>query len=1175
MAEATDDSVEQEPATNDTDAVVAQGADDAVDTSATVDSSRNHTAPIIEPTTWVGIGASAGGLEALRGFARNLRNDLPVTYVVAQHMAPNHRSMLVEIIARDTELPVQDVVDGLEPRANVIYITPPNRNCTVKDGRLRLSTPPVGGHAPKPSVDLLFETLAEDRGDSAIGIVFSGTGSDGAMGVQAIHDHDGIVVAQDEATAKYDSMPVSALKTGSVDLVMSPEEVGARMPQLIAQPRNLEPLQASPVHLDNVSELVELLRKQTDVDFRHYKSPTFQRRVQRRMTASGMTDLDTYVELARTSPQEINALYLDLLISVTSFFRDAEEFEAMASHVQRIVTEKSGEPIRVWVAGSATGEEAYSLAILFAEAMGGPDALADMPLQIFATDLDERAIELGRRAFYEDAALLDIPAKHIDEYFETAPKGYLVKKALRDKVVFSLHNVASDPPFLNIDLVSCRNLMIYFEPVLQAHVLSLFHYSLRDRGTLFMGKSETVSAAEALFRSAGADRRIYRQKPTGEGSRQQFSMQSGPTPTTRLLRRARTQLGSRGEAKPSQVYKDRFEALVKSLGPNAILVDDNLKIIQVFGNITDYVQISAGPMTSDASSMLAPPFDQDVRILVPAALRKEKSTAGMTRESAADPQRRDRMKVYPIDGVAGAVEGGDGEGLALVTFESWTEEVVDETEDGITSDESARTILRLQRELAISQASLQQTVEVVETSNEELQALNEEMQSTNEELQSTNEELETSNEELSSTNEELTTVNDELEVNTNQLSVANQDMQSILDHVGVPLIVVDTDLEITHTSAKAQELIDMPTGEGMFHLSKCVPPEGFPELVPIARDALRSGEPVEVETETVSANNRVTAVPHFYGGGEIRGAIILVEDYTEALQDSQTLVAALAESNTLLDAAAHVAGVGYVWADLESGQRRWSSQLYKILGVEESFVPSADNEWGAAVLGTELDAVRQTLLRQVVEEGNEAEITVPVTTADGMARTIQAHFIPTKNPAGKVVGWIGVVSNVTDHHQALDTVARAAGIGYTWADLEADQLTWSDGMYDVMGLDPATYMPPSPSSLVAGDFVFLLPEFHQRFVDGFAQVCAGESFVIEVEMDTTGPKAKTVRWSFTPTFNDNGEVTGWFSVTVPLVTQPSAAPVLDLSEPVDVGDSTNNPTGDLATESDTERPATS
>lgn len=962
-----------------------------------------------QPKTWVALGASAGGLEALRALVSQLTPDLPATYIVAQHLAPHHRSMLTEIISRETSLGVHDVVDGMEPESGHIYITPPNANCMVDGNILRLLEPPAVVAAPKPSVDILFTTMAEAHGDHTVGVVLSGTLSDGSDGIRAVREHGGVTIAQDEATAKYSSMPVSAVETGCVDLVMAPDEIGAQMRRIIRQPRDLAALKASPLRLDAMGELISLLVECTGVNFKHYKTATFQRRVERRMAALHVASLDDYVNVASGSEAEVDELFRDLLISVTSFFRDPGEFQTIEPAINELVKTKAGEPIRVWVAGTATGEEAYSIAILFAEAMGGIARFENSQIQIFATDLDENAIGVARRGFYSETSLDEVPRAYVDEYFELAPGGYTVKKGVRDKVVFSVHDVTSDPPFLKLDLITCRNLLIYFQPVLQASVFGRFHYSLVPNGILFLGKSENVAAAETLFRQAGSESHIFYQRPSATPISLRETFLSGSAtgmarPTSAPAKPAAPALD---DGKLAMV-EAQFESLIRGLGDAAMLLSPELNVLRVYGESARYVSISEGPLTTGADSLLVDPYRQDVRVLVPGCIRQKRVMRGMSRQ-IDDTSAHERVVVYPIvdpaSGPWGGTDSGEMEVLALVVFTQWEE--TDFSGDSSDFDgEAADAVDRLRRELAIAQTNLQHTVEELETSNEELQALNEELQSSNEELQSSNEELATSNEELQSTNEELSTVNEELQVNSLQLDVANQSLQSILDNVAVPMIVVDRQLNITHTSAASEGLFGVSPDLVLPHLSRCVLPPGFPDLTTAVQRSLETSGRVDFEINSPSRSARMLVVPNFEASGELVGAIVLISDSTSALQ----------ESNIQLNTAARVAGVGYMTSDFIKGESRWSEQMLRIAGVDDGldFNPSEDNGWGFDLLIGESRALLDEKLAELRANTTPFDIEVEIIDLQGVHKTIRLSGSAGLGSKGEVVGWLGVAVDISE-----------------------------------------------------------------------------------------------------------------------------------------------------------------
>jgi two-component system, chemotaxis family, CheB/CheR fusion protein len=827
---------------------------------------------------WVGIGASAGGLEALRGLVRNLPKNLSATYIVAQHMAPQHKSMLSEIIGRDIQLKVVDVTDNVTPKSNTVYITPPNANVIVEKGKLRLVDPSREPAAPKPSVDMFFKSLARELGEQAVGIILSGTGSDGAKGIIAIGAAGGITIAQDELTAKYSGMPMAAIETGSVDLVMSPEEIGAQMSKIIKTPRDLEALKASPLSLDGTAELIRLLMDQKKVNFLHYKTATFQRRVERRMAATSMDQLDNYVALARSSTDEVNALFKDLLISVTSFFRDQSEFDALRVYIEQIVRAKKGEQIRVWVPGSATGQEAYSLAIMFAEAASGI-AIENLRLQIFATDIDMNAIEVARRGIYSFSAVDQVPEDLLAKYFDRAASGYVVKKVLREKIVFSYHNISQDPPFLNIDMISCRNLLIYFQAALQAEVFGRFHYSLVPEGLLFLGKAEAVAASEALFRPANKEKHIFFQRPSRDRRMPREIQYQVPF----VASRPDSKRASDASAVELNTAKKRFDSLVAALGPNALLINAELMLIKAYGDLSRYTRVPAGTVDTRVTTLLREPYRHDILVAAPNAIKQKRKYSGITRDNQDGSAARHRIVIYPIE------NGPTDEIHALVVFTEW-EDVnplpLVPAGDGVAS-KLTQQVVELNNELTVTKENLQQIVEELETSNEEMQALNEELQSSNEELQSTNEELETSNEELQSTNEELSTVNEELQVNAQQLNAVNQSISSILDNISIPLIVVDRTLTITNASRVAEEFFGISPDIVLPHIGRCKMRPGYPNLTEVLNEAMESGSEIDFYIDQTNENAVLRVIPHFTTAGEMIGAIILVSDNTEALTDAR------------------------------------------------------------------------------------------------------------------------------------------------------------------------------------------------------------------------------------------------------------------------------------------------
>jgi len=815
---------------------------------------------------WVGIGASAGGLEALRTLVRHFPPDAGAVYVVVQHLSPQHKSLLTSLIGRETKLRVLEIEDNTLPEANTVYVAPPNCDVTVRMGRLRLHTPSSELAAPKPSVDRFFRSIAESMASRAVGVVLSGTGSDGTYGVQAIRAAGGITIAQSEATAKYFGMPQSAIESGCVDLILAPEEIGPQFARIIAQPRRLEGIGTDERPKNSYAALMQLLLNHTKVDFREYKASTVRRRIERRIAALGLDGLDAYVEHVKHNTAEATALFKDMMISVTAFFRDPEEFRGLEKHLKALLPEQPERGLRVWVPGCASGEEAYSVAILLVELLGGIKALATTPVQIFATDIDTDALAVARRGYYPEAAM-DNVAEHLRErYFTRSGGGFTINGAIRDCVVFTTHNVCQDPPFSNIDMVTCRNLLIYFDPELQSKVLARLHYSLNTNGLLLLGKSESVTGAEDLFRQIDRESKVFKRRVRIDRGRTSLApLIAGSRPTVRNSLKEE-------DKRNVDVLRSMFDSLVRAISPNCLLVTADYQIRRVYGNINRYISLSEGDIRGVTISMLKDSFRHEVRTLISLALRHREPRFGAERRDPdADETMRVQVQVYPLT----MIDGGDD--LAVVAFRESTVERAAIAHDP-EKPESEQHIVELERELNTTRDSLQQTVEELETTNEELQALNEELQSGNEELQSTNEELETANEELQSTNEELITVNEELQINSQELNMINQELDSILANIAPPTLVIDAGLHISRCSESARDFFRIDPAVGRPHLSQCYRPPGFPQLTTMIADVIRLGKRAEALFVTDEFQGKITAAPYFSAKGELVGATAIVSD---------------------------------------------------------------------------------------------------------------------------------------------------------------------------------------------------------------------------------------------------------------------------------------------------------
>ncbi|ARJ67824.1 hypothetical protein WV31_20320 [Magnetospirillum sp. ME-1] len=814
----------------------------------------------------VGIGASAGGLEALRPFVANLPDDANMAYVIVQHLSPAYRSMMVQLLARETKLPVEEIKDGTSLQPNTIYITPPNKDVRIKNSSLWLREPsaPLG---PKPSVDGFFASLAEDRGQHAIGVILSGTGSDGAHGMRAIKASGGLTVAQDPETAKYDGMPKAAIDSGCVDQTLPPDGIGPELASISRFPRPVVNQKSEESKTkDTITEIFLLVRKHTDVDFAQYKLNTVRRRLERRMAANRIESLDAYLEFVRRHPPELDLLCKDILISVTSFFRDTKAFEDIKTILAGLLqTKRPGDSIRIWVPACATGEEAYSFAMMLTDLLG--DSVRSYKIQVFATDIDLDAMRHARKGSYSASTVEALDKAYVSKYFDALGPHYQIKKPIREMVVFARQDLIKDPPFVKVDIVSCRNVLIYFNSDLQDRVFQVFHYALNSDGHLFLGKSESVGHCADLFRAIKTTSKIF-QKRMG-----------GPRTANPVFGAFRPKLSDThdtilplGGTSIENLVRDGF---VAACMPPSVAINENLDILYYHGDVDAFVRFPQGRPNQNLGKLIADDFRIDLRALVHRAKESGAVAMGTKRQlRTRDGDILARLVIRPLPAE------GISEGIFLASCEK-----IDAVAEGSSAELPASLgndirLIELEQELIATREHLQTVVEELETSNEELQALNEEMQAANEELQSSNEELETSNEELQSTNEELTTVNEELQVRTSELGAANADLQNIQDNVGFPMLVVDKGLRITRFTPQAARLFGLlPSDTGQ--LITAVPSQfHIKDLRGMLMTVVSSGLAHEEIMEIDGRIYRIGIVPYRDLREETAGAILTFLDET-------------------------------------------------------------------------------------------------------------------------------------------------------------------------------------------------------------------------------------------------------------------------------------------------------
>lgn len=824
--------------------------------------------------TVVGIAASAGGLEAMSLLAQHLPSDLNCAYILAQHMSPHHASVLPTLISRETRLKVKAVQESMPLEPNTIYVPVPKSDLVVEDGQVQLREPSGQPAEPKPSADRLFRSIAEKYGEHSVGIVLSGTGSDGSYGVQAIREAGGITIAQDSASAKYDTMPSSAVESGAVDLILSPRQIGEQLRTILERPRDFSELQTLIDQPTEYDDLFHLLQARSRVNFRHYKETTVSRRIQRRMIAIGFEDYAQYVEYCRNNLEELDALFRDLLISVTRFFRDPDQFDALQTEMASYLSEARGRPIRVWVPGCASGEEAYSIAFIICELLGLTGKDSDVSVQIFATDLDTAALARGRAGVYPSAAAAGIPDTMLRKYFTLTDNLLRVKPEVRKMVLFSQHNVFQDPPFSEIDLVSFRNTLIYFESSLQEKVMSRVLYALRPGGLLFLGTSENVGELEPYFQQVAERTRLFRKRSSASFD-QKALVRFGIPPRRQ----------SRAKTIPSALDEDAsdrdnmFEVLAASVAPVGFLVNEQKDLVRIFGDISDFTKVTDAVRGRLTTNTLKQELASEAASLIPLCLKYNKARDGLWRKMLGHGFNRVRLRGYPI-----TMPNEKKTRYVLVSIETQLVEDATGTPEARSGDEQDSSYLTyVENELADAREALQITMEELQTSNEELQSTNEELQSTNEELQSTNEELETSNEELQSTNEELITVNEELLINTDELNKLVVEQSAILEALPLPLLVLDQMLNIKSASKTAIKVFSLSErGASLGHISQvALPNDAFPKLVDVCSKALTRREQDVLHFESNGRRQSLHIAPYFIQENDLVGLTVILEPRSE------------------------------------------------------------------------------------------------------------------------------------------------------------------------------------------------------------------------------------------------------------------------------------------------------
>ncbi|MEY4750956.1 MAG: hypothetical protein RIQ60_3170 [Pseudomonadota bacterium] len=1007
----------------------AVGTDAATDgdASAPVLGEAAHEPVVLDPVPsrrwYVGVGASAGGLEALSAFVAHLPQGVDMTYIVAQHMSPSHRSMMVELLSRETSLRIEMVQHDTEPMPDTLYVVPPNTDVIIHQGRMLLSEP-SNTIGPKPSVNRLLMSMADDRGERCVGIVLSGTGSDGAHGIKAIRAVGGLTVAQSPESAKYDSMPQAALRIGGADFTLAPEAIGQWLADLARGVRT--PLLSDQPISDeiNLATVLRLVATHTGLDFRTYKEATLSRQVARRAMARQCASVGDYMRLL-SDPNEVRELAATFLICVTSFFRDASAFAVLNQQLRQLLDAKQpGDAVRVWVPGCATGEEAYSIAILLTEYFG--ERIDQFKVQIFATDINADALATARQGVYPRVALADMPPPLAQKYFTVRDDFVHVDPGLKKLILFSRQDVTQDPPFVRLDLVSCRNLLIYFKSELQERMVTLFHYALVSTGLLFLGSSESLGKLDHLFSEVDRRQKVYSRLPSQGGL--------GST-----LRAAAPRLGktpgrlvdppARGQQRPWLL--SGLERLSRLYAPPSVLVGREGEILEVFGECSPYLGLRPGRADFNLFSLVDPMVRAEARALLHSAQKtRERTVGGVVAAAGGTPAYR--VVVHPASD-----DRGVRDDALMVSFEPVVAaggggEATPTLLDAAVVDR----VRELEQDLMQSRENLQTVIEELETANEELQSLNEEAQAANEELQASNEELETANEELQASNEELMTVNEELNVRTVEAARTGSDLTNVVESLDQALVVVDRGLQVTRYNQLALRFfkISPVLAANLATLEQNV---DMPHLLSHVQTVLREGLAAEYTFADRNTQRQYTMQLSPYVvdrllSREVSGVVLAILDSTDDWKAAPALELAKREVDThnqqlqeqterlvsltrRLRLATDAAELG-VWSwDFRSGLVDWDDRMHDLYEVRPADRVTAMRmpDWVERVHPDDRVAFQQQMQRTQYER-TAFRHRFRLLKSDGSLRRLTLEATPELDLLGEVRGMVGVQTDVTE-----------------------------------------------------------------------------------------------------------------------------------------------------------------
>ena len=956
--------------------------------------------PVPTPTHYVAVGASAGGLEAIEAFFSHMPPESGLGFIVIQHLSPDYKSLMVELLSKKTAMPVHRAEDGMSVLPDHVYLIPPKKNLTIFHGKLLLSEQDHSKGINLP-IDVFLRSLAEDQNEKAVAIILSGTGSDGTRGVRAINEYGGMVMVQNEESAKFDGMPRAAIATGLADFVLPPDTMPGQLLSFAKHPYITKVERSETLLSDEqgLTRIFAILREKCKVDFTFYKPSTVTRRIERRMTINQTDDIKEYVTFLASHPGEVVALYRELLIGVTSFFRDQEAFDRLAQFgLPDILKSASSREIRFWVAGCSTGEEAYSLAILARETMELLGLHHD--IKVFATDIDRDAIQFAANGCFPESIAADVSPRLLSKYFYKKEDNFQIARNIREMVVFAQHNLIKDPPFTNIALISCRNLLIYLQPILQRKVLEFFNFSLNPGGILMLGTSETTGDMTDYFDAIDPKWKLYRSKGRLKPLPDATHLLSATDTRSRDLRGQFA--GARRMLRLSEEERmlERFlETITKDYIPLAVIVNAQLEVMHVLGDTGGYFRLPSGKVVNDISKMavreLAIPLTTGIQKVF--RQRQELRFANIRLPQESGDVRVVNLRIRPLPEKKGQ------ESLVAVFVEEIKKNEVVEADPNVQSyDFSKATEERLrdlEQDLQFTRENLQATIEELETSNEELQATNEELLASNEELQSTNEELQ-------STNEELFTVNTEYQSKIMELTELNNDVENLLNAHEIIHLLLDENLEVRRYSPKITKLfkllesdIGRPITYISHYLTDCDP-------IRLMREVQDSGQSIEREVRTQEGRRyRMRVVPYTVGPKTFSGTVLSFVEISSFKEIEQTL----SEQETTLREIIRLTGLGSWWFLPTTGQYGWSKETFLIHEMAPDRQPTLEESIQFYV--PEHRPVISSAFQQASRDGIAYDHTLEIMTAKGQRRWVKTVGWPIMRD-GAVVKVLGALQEV-------------------------------------------------------------------------------------------------------------------------------------------------------------------